>query len=59
MFSKLKSIKSYLRSIMSQEILNGLFILSTERCDVSTILIQKNFIINFASKKSGKKTNFK
>jgi hypothetical protein len=47
-FSKLKLIKSYLRSTMSQEKLNGLAILSIEK-NVLENLEYKNLIKNFAS----------
>jgi hypothetical protein len=47
-FSKLKLIKSYLRSTMSQEKLNGLAILSIEK-KVLENLEYKNLIKNFAS----------
>ena len=52
-FSKLKLIKSYLRSTMSQERLSGLAILSIER----NMLEKKNYkslINNFASKRARK-----
>jgi hypothetical protein len=47
-FSKLKLIKSYLRSTMSQERLNGLAILSIEKKMLEN-LEYKNLIRNFAS----------
>jgi hypothetical protein len=50
-FSKLKLIKSYLRSTMSQERLNGLTILSIEKKMLEN-LEYKNLIKNFASKKA-------
>jgi hypothetical protein len=49
-FSKLKLIKSYLRSIISQERLNGLTILSIEKKGLEN-LEYKNLISNFASQK--------
>ena len=54
-FSKLKLIKSYLRSTMSQERLNGLTILSIEKKIAE--LECKNLINNFASQKT-RKINF-
>ena len=56
-FSKLKLIKSYLRSTMSQERLNGLAILSSEK-DILTKLEYKNLINIFASQKA-RKISFK
>jgi hypothetical protein len=50
-FSKLKLIKSYLRSTMLQEILNGLAILSIEKKMLEN-LEYKNLISNFASQKA-------
>jgi hypothetical protein len=50
-FSKLKLIKSYLRSTMSQERLNGLAILSIEN-EMLKKLEYKNLISNFASQKA-------
>jgi hypothetical protein len=50
-FSKLKLIKSYLRSTMSQERLNGLAILSIEK-NMLENLEYKNLISNFASQKA-------
>jgi hypothetical protein len=50
-FSKLKLIKSYLRSTMSQERLNGLPILSIEKKMLEN-LEYKNLISNFASQKA-------
>ena len=47
-FSKLKLLKSYLRSIMSQERLNGLAILSIEK-DMLEKLEFGSIIENFAS----------
>ena len=47
-FSKLKLIKSYLRSTMSQERLSGLAILSIEN-EMLAELECKNLISNFAS----------
>ena len=55
-FSKLKLIKSYLRSTMSQERLSGLAILSIEK-EILTELECKNLISNFASQKT-RKINF-
>jgi len=56
-FSKLKLIKSYLRSTMSQEKLNGLAILSIEN-EMLKKLEYKNLISNFVSQKA-RRTNFK
>ena len=59
-FSKLKLIKSYLRSIMSQEILkrlNNLIILSIEK-DLVSELEYKHLISDFISQKA-RKINFK
>jgi hypothetical protein len=56
-FSKLKLIKSYVRSTMSQERLNGLAILSIEK-KVLENLEYKNLIKNFASQKA-RRLNFK
>lgn len=56
-FSKLKLIKSYLRSIMSQERLNGLAILSIEK-ELLEETDYKQIINNFASQKA-RKINFK
>ncbi|XP_075634220.1 uncharacterized protein LOC142606769 [Castanea sativa] len=55
-FSKLKLIKSYLRSTMSQERLSGLAILSIEN-EMLAELECKNLISNFASQKA-RKINF-
>ena len=55
-FSKLKLIKSYLRSTMSQEILSELVILSIEK-EMLAELECKNLISNFASQKA-RKINF-
>ena len=55
-FSKLRLIKSYLRSTMSQEKLSGLAILSIEN-EILAELECKNLISNFASQKA-KKINF-
>ena len=55
-FSKLKLIKSYLKSTMSQERLNGLTILSIEK-EMLVELKCKNLISNFASQKT-RKINF-
>ena len=52
-FSKLKLIKSYLRSTMSQERLSGLAILSIEK-EMLEELKYKNLISNFASQKARK-----
>ena len=52
-FSKLKLIKSYLRSTMSQERLSGLAILSIEN-EMLVELECKNLISNFASQKARK-----
>ena len=49
-FSKLKLIKSYLRSTMSQERLSGLTILSIEN-EMLEELKYKNLISQFASQK--------
>jgi hypothetical protein len=56
-FSKLKLIKSYLKSTMLQERLNGLAILSIEK-KVLENLEYKNLIKNFASQKA-RRLNFK
>ena len=56
-FLKLKLIKSYLRSTMSQERLNGLAILSIEK-EMLEELKYKNLISNFASQKA-RKIDFK
>ena len=53
-FSKLKLIKSYLRSTMSQEKLSGLVILSIEK-KILVKLEYKNLISNFVSQKARKK----
>ena len=55
-FSKLKLIKSYLRSTMSRERLSGLAILSIEK-EMLVELECKNLISNFASQKT-RKINF-
>ena len=55
-FSKLKLMKSYLRSTMSQERLSGLAILSIEN-EMLAELECKNLICNFASQKA-RKINF-
>ena len=58
-FLKLKLIKSYLRSTMSQERLSGLAILSIEN-EMLVELECKNLISNFASQKARKiKFNWK
>jgi hypothetical protein len=49
-FSKLKLIKSYLKSTMPQERLNGLAILSIKK-EMLKKLEYKNLISNFASQK--------
>nr|KYP50198.1 Zinc finger MYM-type protein 5 [Cajanus cajan] len=56
-FSKLKLIKSYLRSILSQERLNGLTLLWIEN-DMLNEIDYNNLINNFASQKA-QKINFK
>ena len=56
-FLKLKLIKSYLRSTMSQERLSGLAILSIEK-EMLEELKYKNLISNFASQKA-RKIDFK
>jgi hypothetical protein len=56
-FLKLKLIKSYLRSTMSQERLNGLAILLIEK-EMLKKLEYKNLISNFASQKV-RRINFK
>ena len=56
-FSKLKLIKSYLRSTMSQERLSKLAILSIEK-EILEELKYKNLINNFASHKT-RKIDFK
>ena len=53
-FSKLKLIKFYLRSTMSQARLSGLVILSIEN-EMLAKLECKNLISNFASQKARKK----
>ena len=55
-FSKLKLIKSYLRSTMSRERLSGLVILSIKK-KMLVELECKNLINNFASQKA-RKINF-
>ena len=55
-FSKLKLIKSYLRSTMSQERLSGLAILPIKK-EMLAELECKNLISNFASQKA-RKINF-
>ena len=50
-FSKLKLIKSYLRSTMSQERLNGLALLSIEK-DMVKKLDYPSLISDFATKKA-------
>jgi len=56
-FSKLKLIKSYLRSTMSQQKLNGLALLSIEK-DFLNEINYDNLIDNFASQKA-RKINFR
>jgi len=56
-FSKLKLIKSYLRSTMSQQRLNGLALLSIEK-DFLNEINYDNLIDNFASQKA-RKINFR
>ena len=56
-FLKFKLIKSYLRSIMSQEKLSGLAVLSIEK-EMLEALKYKNLISNFASQKV-RKIDFK
>ena len=56
-FSKLKLIKSYLRSTMSQERLSGLAILSIEN-EMLEELEYKNLISQFAAQKA-RKIDFK
>ena len=53
-FSKLKIIKNYLRTTMSQDRLNGLAILSIEN-DLLSKLEYKSLISNFASRKARSK----
>ena len=55
-FSKLKLIKSFLRSTMSQERLNGLAIISIKK-DLVSKLEYKNLINDFTSQKA-RKVNF-
>jgi len=50
-FSKLKLIKSYLRSTMSQQRLNGLVLLSIEKYFLNKINYD-NLIDNFTSQKA-------
>nr|CAH7713143.1 unnamed protein product [Callosobruchus chinensis] len=52
-FSKLKLIKTYLRSTMGQERLSGLAILSIEG-DIARLLSYENVIKNFAMRKARK-----
>ena len=52
-FSKLKLIKNYLRSTMSQERLNGLAMLSIEK-EMLEELDYKSLIKNFASQRARK-----
>ena len=56
-FSKLKLIKSYLRSTMSQERLSGLGIISIEK-ELLEEIDYKTIIHNFASQKA-RKIDFK
>jgi len=56
-FSKLKLKKSYLRSTMSQQRLNGLVLLSIEK-DFLNETNYDNLIYNFASQKA-RKINFR
>ena len=51
-FSKLKLIKTYLRSTMGQERLNGLALLSIEK-DLANRISYDKVIDKFAHKKSG------
>jgi hypothetical protein len=51
-FSKLKLIKSYLRSTLSQKRLNELAILSIEKKKMLENLEYKNLISNFVSHKA-------
>ncbi|GBP19510.1 hypothetical protein EVAR_102058_1 [Eumeta japonica] len=52
-FSKLKLIKTYLRSTVDQERLSGLAILSIER-DIARLLSYENVIKDFAMRKARK-----
>lgn len=54
-FSKLKLIKNYLRSTMSQTRLTGLSTISIEK-DIAETIDYDNLINDFASKKSRKKS---
>jgi hypothetical protein len=55
-FSKLKLIKSYLRSTMSQQRLNGLALLAIEK-EMLTEIDYNSLINDFASQKA-RKVNF-
>ena len=57
-FSKLKLIKSYLRSTMYQKILNGLAILSIEN-EMLEELEYKNFISQYFASQKARKIDFK
>jgi len=57
-FSKLKLLKSYLRSIMSQERLNGLASITIEN-DILEKTQYKDLVDEFASKNAGRVARFK